>query len=106
MKIYHDFFTKHKIKNEGIISIGFFDSMHLGHKKILQELLLISKKYNLKNYVLTYNSLPFKEENGKKVLETKNKISMIKKLGINNLILCEFNEKFYKLQPDEFHKDH
>ena len=69
MKIYKDIFHNYKIKQNGIITLGYFDSFHIGHKKILKELIEISNKKNIQNYILTYDNLPLKNNNCKKLIE-------------------------------------
>lgn len=102
MKIYENIFNNLNIKQKGIVSIGHFDSMHLGHKKLLSELLRISREKGLANYILTYKNLPSKIKNGKKILELKDRLSIIKSLGIKNLILCDFDKVFYTLTHNNF----
>ena len=104
MKIYNNIFEKQNVIKAGIISIGFFDSMHLGHKKVIKNLLDISNKNNLENYILTYSELPTKETIWKKVIELNDRLQIIKNMGIKNVILSNFNNKFSKLKPDEFIK--
>lgn len=102
MKIYKDIFKNYKIKKNGIIVIGFFDSLHLGHKRILNELIKISLKKNIQNYILTYNNLPLKNNYDKKLLEFEKKIELFKELGIQNILLADNNKDFFKLSPSQF----
>jgi riboflavin kinase / FMN adenylyltransferase len=102
MKIYTDIFTKNNIAINGIIAIGYFDSIHLGHQKILSELINQSKKLNKLNYVLTYKNLPKKNKSNRKILELDVKLNLIKEIGIENVILCEYNDNFSSLTPDIF----
>ncbi|OHD07476.1 MAG: riboflavin biosynthesis protein RibF [Spirochaetes bacterium GWD1_27_9] len=102
MKVYNTIFERHDIKKEGIISIGFFESFHLGHQKILNELLRISKEEKFENYVLTYKNLPCKNPDKKTVLDLNTRIEFIKSLGIKNLILCDYTPEFSSLLPDQF----
>ena len=102
MKIYKDIFKNYKIKKDGIIAIGYFDSFHLGHKKILNELINISNKKNIKNYVLTYDNLPLKNNSSKKLIELNKKLKLFKELGIKNILIGDTNKNFFKLSPIEF----
>lgn len=104
MKIYTDIFTNFHIKQKGIVSIGYFDSFHLGHQKIIKELLMHSKSKGKNHFVLTYQRLPKKEKNGKNILEIDDKLAIFKKIGIKNVILCDYEKNFYTLKPSEFLK--
>ena len=102
MKIYKSIFNDLNIKKNGIIAIGYFDSMHLGHKKLLSELLRISYEKKMINYVLTYKNLPLKKNHERKILPLKYKLNIMKKMGVKNIILSDFTKDFYTLKPVEF----
>ena len=104
MKIFNGIFNNIKKAQKGIISIGYFDSFHIGHEKILQELIKFSAEKKLVSYVLTYESIPQKSLKGRSVLEIEDKLNFIREIGINNLILCRFEKEFYSLKPAEFLK--
>ena len=103
MKIYKNIFKNYNIKKKGVISIGYFDTVHLGHKKIINELLKIAELKKLDSYLLTFKNIPYKEQYLKKVLAFDDKIGILKKLKIKNLIICDFGEVF-SLPPNEFIK--
>ena len=102
MKIFYDLFKRNHVKKNGIISIGYFDSFHLGHRKLIGE--LVSKAEALKKipYVLTYINLPQKNKQNGPVLDLDTRIDFIRKAGIRDLILCEFNERFHSTRPENF----
>jgi len=102
MNIYDNIFNNIETTNTGVIAIGYFDAIHKGHIKILNELLKISNKKKIEHYVLTYNNLPLKEKKHKKILEINDKINLLKELGIKNLIMCDFDKYFYSLTPEKF----
>jgi riboflavin kinase / FMN adenylyltransferase len=102
MKIFNSVFNNLNKKTRGIIAIGYFDSFHKGHKKLLQELIRKSSEKKLINYVLTFDYIPQKEKNGKAILELNDKIRFIREVGADNLILCKFERSFYSLSPSEF----
>jgi riboflavin kinase / FMN adenylyltransferase len=104
MKIYTDLYTDQGLDIAGYISIGYFDSVHLGHQKILKELVNHSNEKKIHNFVLTFKNLPKKDKGNRSVLELKNRIEIIKSLGIKNMILCEYNEDFSSMTPEDFIK--
>ncbi|MBN2544853.1 MAG: riboflavin biosynthesis protein RibF [Spirochaetes bacterium] len=104
MKIYKNIFKKLLFNRPGIIAIGYFDSVHTGHVKLINELLKIAENKKLKPYVLTFDYIPQKEKNGKRILDVSDKILIINDLGVKNFILCSFNEKFSHIGPVEFLK--
>jgi len=82
--------------------IGYFDSVHLGHTKIIKEMIDISRDKNLNHYLLTFKNLPSKTKKFKNILEPEDKVSIIKNLGVKNLILVEFDEKIANMSPKLF----
>ena len=57
MKIYTSLEKPNHFRKPGVVTIGFFDAFHLGHQKMLRELLTIAKRKNKHHFVLTYNLL-------------------------------------------------
>jgi len=104
MKIYSDFFKKQSFTKKGIIAIGYYDSVHLGHQKILKELVEISAKNKLSNFVLTFKNLPKKDVNNRSILELDKRLEIIKSFGVKNIISCDFDNNFSKLTASEFLK--
>jgi riboflavin kinase / FMN adenylyltransferase len=100
MQIYNNLYEDHKITKEGIISIGYFDSFHLGHRKLLSTLQKIGEENNLNCYVLTYSYLP--QKNKRTILDLSTRLKFIKDSGIKNLILCDYNQKFSSIRPLTF----
>ncbi len=92
-----------------VVSVGTFDGIHLGHQKLINKVLNISKSKNLKSIVLTFNPHPravLNNENAIKLLTTqeeKNKI--FRSYQIDYLITQDFSKSFSKLSPMEFIRD-
>ena len=97
MNIYDDFSKPIEYTRNGIISIGTFEALHLGHQKLLSNMLNVAKEKNLESYVLTFIESPKKINNEKNILELSDKLSMFEKLGIQNVILCNFNSNIKNL---------
>lgn len=102
MIIHKDLYERYSTDKNGIIAIGYFDALHIGHRHLLQKLVEIANKKHLNSFVLTYANLPKKNLNNKNILDLNRKISEIKNLGIKNLIICNYDERFYSLPPSEF----
>jgi len=88
-----------------IITIGNFDGLHLGHKKILQFLVQEAQKYDLFSLVLTFSPHP-------DVILGKGKVKMIQtldqrlrateKFGIQAVLITPFDREFFNLSSDDF----
>ncbi|WP_317168696.1 bifunctional riboflavin kinase/FAD synthetase [Blattabacterium cuenoti] len=88
-----------------VFTLGVFDGVHIGHKKIIKHLLHRSyKKYT--PVLLTFDPHPRKILNPKKNLLYLNtlseKIKNLRKIGIKHLIIQPFTLKFSKLSTKDF----
>ncbi len=106
MKIFHSIndFTNTK---KTILTLGTFDGVHIGHRKILERLThLEDGKYE--SLVLTFFPHPrmvLKGQSEIKLLNTiDEKIDLLENIGIENLVIHPFDEQFSMLTAQEFVK--
>ena len=57
MKIIHGLKFK-SFKKQTVCTIGVFDGLHIGHKKIIDSLIKSSKKENAESIVITFKNHP------------------------------------------------
>ncbi len=92
-----------------ILTIGTFDGVHLGHRKILQKIIQSAKELNCESLVLTFFPHPqmvLNESSGIKMLNTiDEKIEILNSIGIDNLIIHPFDKEFSQLSAEEFVKN-
>jgi riboflavin kinase/FMN adenylyltransferase len=105
LKIFHSINEFHSDKKT-IVTIGTFDGVHLGHAAILKKLTQNTQNETFESTVLTFFPHPRMVLQGKsdlKLLNTINeKIELLEKIGIDNLIIHPFDEKFAELNADAF----
>lgn len=108
MKIFHSIndFTSTK---KTILTLGTFDGVHLGHKKILSKLIQNSANKEFESLVLTFFPHPrmvLQEGSALKLLNTiTEKVALIEELGIENIVIHPFDEAFSRLTAEEFVRD-
>ena len=107
LKIFHsikDFSSPKKT----ILTLGTFDGVHIGHKKILERLIQQTVDTNYESLVLTFFPHPrmiLQERSEIKLLNTiPEKINLLEQIGIENLIIHPFDESFSRLTAEEFVK--
>ena len=107
LKTFNSIATYHS-KRKSIVTIGTFDGVHLGHKKILEKIIYNSELYDCESVVLTFFPHPrmvLEEDSDIKLLNTVDeKVKLFGNLGLDNLIIHPFNEEFSKLSAEEFVK--
>lgn len=105
MKIFHSINEFHSDKKT-IVTLGTFDGVHLGHAAILKKLTQNTQNETFESTVLTFFPHPRMVLQGKsdlKLLNTINeKIELLEKIGIDNLIIHPFDEKFAELDAEAF----
>ncbi len=89
-----------------VITIGSFDGIHLGHRKLMELTKDSALKLNLPSVVLTFHPHPLKvlHPEGKVHLITtfEKKIELIKAIGIDYLIYITFTPEFASMTPEDF----
>lgn len=86
------------------VSLGNFDGIHKGHRKLMEKNIELSKQFDLTPSVLLFKENTKNILNGEKEYLTslEDKIEILSDLGIKCFCLLEFNEKFKDLSPEDF----
>jgi riboflavin kinase/FMN adenylyltransferase len=107
LKIFHSINEFHSDKKT-ILTLGTFDGVHIGHAAILKKLTQNTADGKFESAVLTFFPHPRMVLQGKsdlKLLNTINeKIDLLEKIGIENLIIHPFDANFSQLSAEEFVK--
>ncbi len=108
LKIFHSINDFHSTKKT-ILTLGTFDGVHAGHRKILERLTQNVENGKYESLVLTFFPHPrmvLQEQSGIKLLNTiPEKIDLLEKIGIENLVIHPFDESFSRLTAQEFIKN-
>tara|TARA_R110002049_G_scaffold112299_7_gene261748 strand:- start:4720 stop:5649 length:930 start_codon:yes stop_codon:yes gene_type:complete len=92
-----------------VITIGTFDGVHIGHKKILERLINNAKLLEINATVLTFFPHPrmvLQQDSNIKLLNTiDEKVKILEKLGLDYLIIHPFTKEFSRLSAIEFVRD-
>ena len=96
-------------KHNTAITIGTFDGVHIGHRKILQRLINSAKEQKLKATVLTFFPHPrmvLQKDSDIKLLSTlEEKKQILEEMGLDQLIIHPFTMEFSRLTATEFVRD-
>jgi len=105
MRIYRDL-TEVKYDENSIVTLGTFDGVHIGHKKIIGEVVKKAAELGGRSFVITFYPHPRKVilgDNQLKLLNTPaEKAALLESLGVENLLIINFTKEFSQLSPDEF----
>lgn len=94
--------------DEYYVALGSFDGLHKGHLSLIHKCIELSKEDNCKSMVFTFSNHPRTVINPscklKYLMNNKEKLNILKKEGIDKVVLKEFNKEFMKLSPEGFIK--
>ena len=97
-----------KQHRQGVIAIGNFDGLHLGHQKVINEAKQKAKKYKLPLGIMTFEPVPVmffsKKTKDHRINSLDQKKKQLRKLKLDFLIIIKFNNKFSSLSAEEFIK--
>ncbi len=111
MNIYKDF-DEIEFNPDSVITLGTFDGVHKGHRKLISRLEEIAQTENLRPVVITIDPHP------QIVLQTaarpkiqlltsiKERIELFDKYGVEHLLIIPFSYQFSQTPPEIFVKDY
>lgn len=109
MKIFEGISSLQQIPN-AVLTQGTFDGVHIGHKGIITHLVQEARRLKGESVMITFYPHPRlilqPEDNNLKLLTTlEEKIALLKKIGLQNLIVLPFNHEISQLSPLEYIRD-
>lgn len=105
MKIYTD--LKDFSALNPVVTIGTFDGVHLGHRKVIRRLQELAHRVKGETVIFTFYPHPRlvlnKEDNGLRLINTlEEKKVLLEAAGIDHLVIYPFTKEFSKLSYVEF----
>ena len=91
---------------QAVITIGSFDGVHLGHKKLINKVNRLAKSTGGESVLITFNPHPrqivFPGDDFQLLSTTEEKIILLEKLEIDHLVIVPFTVTFAQLSADEY----
>ena len=108
MEIVHSIFDFQPTQ-ETFVTIGTFDGVHVGHQEIIHKLVAEAKKENKKSVLLTFFPHPRmvlqKEASIKLLNSIEERSELLRKTGLDYLIIHPFSVEFSRLKALDFVRD-
>jgi len=105
MKRYQDAKT-YDNSTPAVVTIGTFDGVHVGHKKIIEQLIASSKQDGLDAVVLTFFPHPrmvLQQDSDIKLINTiEERAQLLEETGISSLVIHPFTQQFSRLTAQEY----
>jgi len=109
MRIFYDLSEVQKKENT-VLTLGTFDGLHLGHKKIIEKLKKRALFLNCRSFVVTFSPHPRNVVYGNNapnlLTSDKEKIRLFEEYGIENLLIVNFTKEFSQLSSESFFKNY
>jgi len=88
------------------VTIGTFDGVHIGHKKIIERLTSSAKENNLDSIILTFFPHPRmvlqKNANIKLINTMEERSQILERTGLNHIVVHPFSTEFSQLSAKEY----
>jgi riboflavin kinase/FMN adenylyltransferase len=105
LKLFHSI-NDFRSTKKTILTLGTFDGVHIGHKKILERITQNTENGKYESLVLTFFPHPrmvLQDQSEIRLLNTiTEKTKLLEQTGIENLIIHPFDENFSRLTAEEF----
>ena len=88
-----------------VLTFGVFDGVHVAHQIVISRVVNRARELGIHGVVVSFDPHPAFSISGEipPILTiTAKKIGLLKTLGINRVIVEDFNEQFSQLSPEEF----
>jgi riboflavin kinase / FMN adenylyltransferase len=108
MKVFNNLLDVKKDKNT-ILTLGTFDGIHLGHKKIIDAVVQKASVTGGRSFLITFDPHPRNVLSGNsiKLLNSPDeKLEILKSLNIDNVLVINFTKEFSQLSSEEFFIDY
>lgn len=99
--------TQFEIEEETAVAIGKFDGIHIGHRRLLEEI-LEAKKEGLKACVFTFDPPPavlFSKSDGRELSTREEKRILFERMGVDILIEFPMTLETAAIRPEIFVKE-
>ena len=99
-------FDLKKVKHEdaGVIALGFFDCIHIGHKMVIQKAISLAHQSGVPASVFLFknNIFPMLGVEKYPLFTFEERLRMLEELGVDRVFYIEADEKFLSEKPSEF----
>lgn len=92
------------IKEKRVFALGFFDSIHIGHRYLLKKAEALAKENNALLTIFTFNDhfLPNLGRKDKEVYLLEERIHLLESLGYDDVFVVNPTKTFLKMTAQEF----
>ena len=105
MKRFNDA-KKYKNDRPSVVTIGTFDGVHIGHKKIIERLIDTARQGDLESVILTFFPHPrmvLQHDTDIKLINTiEERAKILEETGLDSLVIHPFTKEFSRMTAGEY----
>jgi len=105
VRIYNNISEIGQIKNP-VVTVGTFDGVHIGHQKVINQLVSTAKAMDGESVIITFEPHPRQVlQPGfdlRIIITREEKIRILEKCGVDHFIIIEFTREFAQNSSEEF----
>jgi len=109
VNVYVDPFRRSDLPRGGVLTIGNFDGVHLGHQEMLRRVVERARALDAPSVVLTFEPHPVRvlhPQRAPKLIQTpRQREEAISALGVDALVVVPFTREFAAMPAEEFVRD-
>ncbi len=98
---------KHPIRRS-VVTIGMFDGVHIGHRKIIDNVVACAENKKLESVIVTFDPHPSRvvspSENVPSLISLEHRLDIFKRLGVDTAVVINFAKPFARMSPQNFVK--
>ncbi len=111
MRVFRSF-EEASVISAPVVTTGTFDGVHIGHRTIIKRLKKLADEHGGESVLITFHPHPrvvlYPETAGKGlklICSQEEKIELLRKSGLDNIIIIEFTRDFAQITSEEFVRD-
>ncbi len=96
------------IASHSVVAVGVFDGMHLGHQRLIHDLLEMSTELQGVPTVITFGNHPDEVVAGQApepLISVPHRLRLLRRAGVQRLLLLEFDERIREITAEQFAHD-
>ncbi len=106
MEVFHTIDSLPRFQSGNAVTIGNFDGIHLGHRRLIEMTVAVARRMHGKAVVVTFHPHPLSVLAPQKEIKSINSqdqtIHILQSLGIDILLMIPFDQRFAEQEPEEF----
>ncbi len=96
---------QYRAETDCVLTLGKFDGVHKGHKKLIRRVLEIAAENNWKTAVFTFAASPqavlaHQEQNS--LMTNEERFRYLESMGLDILVECPFTKEIRDMEPEDF----